>query len=64
VRLLLASLINALKNTRYQLAAQLDPNNAGVLIVQLNGAQRGERGMGADEISRRLEKDDGQCIAM
>lgn len=53
-----------LKNTRYQLAAQLDPNNAGVLIVQLNGAQRGERGMGADELSRRLENNDDQCIIM
>lgn len=49
---------------KYQLAAQLDPHNAGVLIVQLNGAQRGERGMGVDEIQRRLEKDDEQCIIM
>ncbi len=57
-------MINALKNTRYQLSAQLDPNNAGVLIVQLNGAQRGERGMGADELSQRLEKDGEQCIIM
>jgi hypothetical protein len=56
--------INTLKNARYQLAAQLDPNNAGVLIVQLNGAQRGERGMGVDEISRRLERKDEQCIVM
>lgn len=49
---------------KYQLAAQIDPNNAGVLIVQLNGPQRGERGMGVDEIQRRLERDDEQCVAM
>ncbi|KAG8764543.1 hypothetical protein FS842_008519 [Serendipita sp. 407] len=49
---------------KYQLAAQLDPHNAGVLVVQLNGAQRGERGMGVDEIQHRLEKDDEQCIIM
>ncbi|KAG8808859.1 hypothetical protein FRC17_003740 [Serendipita sp. 399] len=49
---------------KYQLAAQLDPHNAGVLIVQLNSAERGERGMGVDEIQHRLEKDDEQCIIM
>ncbi|PVF94052.1 DUF1771-domain-containing protein [Serendipita vermifera] len=49
---------------KYQLAAALDPNNAGVLIVQLGGAQRGERGMGIDEIERRLEAKDEQCIIM
>jgi len=49
---------------KYQLGAQLDPQNAGVLIVELNGQRRGERTMGADEITRRLERDDEQCIIM
>ena len=40
---------------RYKLAAQLDPHNEGVLIVQLGGG--GESGMGVDEIEKRLEKD-------
>jgi len=49
---------------RYQLAAQLDPRNAGVLIVQLGGAKTGQGGMGVDEIERRLEKKDEQCVVM
>ena len=48
---------------RYKLAAQLDPHNEGVLVVQLGGVERGESGMGVDEIERRLEKDEG-CIIM
>jgi len=50
--------------TKYQLAARLDPQNDGVLIVQLGGAERGESGMGVDEIERRLEKDNERCIIM
>jgi hypothetical protein len=49
---------------RYKLAAQLDPHNEGVLIVQLGGVERGESGMGVDEIERRLEKDGEGCIIM
>ncbi|KAG6856103.1 hypothetical protein H0H87_007439, partial [Tephrocybe sp. NHM501043] len=38
---------------RHQLLAELDSNNAGVLIVQINSSS--DRGVGADEIARRLE---------
>lgn len=48
--------------SRYQLSAELDPNNAGVLIVQL-GSTTG-RGVGADEITRRIERSDDSCIIM
>ncbi|KAF4599559.1 hypothetical protein EYR40_006653 [Pleurotus pulmonarius] len=47
--------------SKHQLKAALDPDNGGVLIVQLSagGASPGRnRGLGADEISRRIEKDD------
>lgn len=46
---------------RYQLNAHIDPQNAGVLIVQLGG--RGERGMDPNEVTRRLERDE-QCVVM
>lgn len=53
--------------SRHQLLAELDPDNAGVLIVQLNGRSSG-RGpvIGADEVSRRLERGDseGGCVIM
>ncbi|KAG8747127.1 asparagine-linked glycosylation protein [Ceratobasidium sp. 414] len=38
---------------KYQLNAHIDPQNAGVLVVQLGG--RGERGMDPNEVTRRLE---------
>ncbi|KAJ3571770.1 hypothetical protein NP233_g3545 [Leucocoprinus birnbaumii] len=47
---------------KYQLSAELDPNNSGVLIVQLDSSTR--RGVGADEITRRLERSDDGCIIM
>lgn len=47
---------------KYQLNAHIDPHNAGVLVVQLGG--RGERGMDPNEVTRRLERDDEQCIVM
>ncbi|KAF9501977.1 DUF1771-domain-containing protein [Pleurotus eryngii] len=54
--------------SKYQLNAVLDPDNGGVLIVQLSaggGASPGrKRGWGADEISRRIEKDDEGCTIM
>ena len=49
--------------SRHHLKAQLDPQNAGVLIVMIEGAS-GQRGIGADEISRRLERDDEGCTIM
>lgn len=47
---------------KYQLSAELDPNNAGVLVVQLDSSSR--RGVGADEITRRIERSDDGCIIM
>lgn len=48
---------------KHHLKAQMDPHNAGVLIVTIEAAS-GQRGIGADEISRRLEKDDEGCTIM
>jgi hypothetical protein len=46
---------------RHQLVAELDPHNAGVLVVRLDGQGRG---MDSDEVTRRLEKGDDACIIM
>lgn len=48
---------------KYQLDAELDPHNAGVLVVRLDGDRRRSH-MGADEITRRLERgnEDGCTI--
>ncbi|KAF9478631.1 Smr-domain-containing protein [Pholiota conissans] len=48
---------------KYQLTAQLDPTNAGVLIVYLQAAP-GQRSIGADEISRRIERNEESCTIM
>ena len=48
---------------RHHLKAELDPHNAGVLVVEIE-ASSGHRGLGADEISRRLERKDESCIIM
>ncbi|KAF8200863.1 hypothetical protein BJ912DRAFT_947450 [Pholiota molesta] len=48
---------------KHQLTAELDPNNSGVLIVYLQPAP-GQRGIGADEISRRLERNEEGCTIM
>ncbi|KAJ3776478.1 hypothetical protein FB446DRAFT_721123 [Lentinula raphanica] len=47
---------------KHQLVAELDPNNAGVLIVQLGGHR--DRAVGPDEIARRLNRDDEGCTIM
>ncbi|EJD52517.1 DUF1771-domain-containing protein [Auricularia subglabra TFB-10046 SS5] len=47
---------------KHQLVPEIDPRNAGVLVVQLGGAPR--EGMGADEITRRLENDREECVIM
>ena len=49
---------------RHGLVAELDEHNSGVLIVNLDGQASG-RGtvMGADELTRGLEKKD-ECIIM
>lgn len=48
---------------RHDLVAELDPDNSGVLIVQLGGRKSGRRAIGADEVTRRLEKSEG-CLIM
>ncbi|KAL0956027.1 hypothetical protein HGRIS_002200 [Hohenbuehelia grisea] len=47
---------------KHQLTAAMDPTNAGVLIVQLNAPK--SRGVGSEEIVRRLERDDEGCVIM
>lgn len=47
---------------RHQLNAEIDPNNAGVLLVQINAGSNG--GVGPEEISRRLERSDESCVVM
>jgi len=46
---------------KHQLVAELDPQNAGVLVVRLDG-QGG--GMDSDEVARRLEKGSDACVIM
>jgi len=46
---------------KHQLAADLDPHNAGVLIVQI-GSDQGT--VGPDDIARRLQRDDEGCTIM
>lgn len=57
---------------KHNLSAALDPDNSGVLVVQLEGGDAAERArdrggvvLGADDITRRLNsRDDGGCIVM
>ena len=57
--------------SRHNLAAALDPDNSGVLVVQLDGGNAAERArdrggvvLGADDITRRLDNQDDGCIVM
>ncbi|KAJ7084298.1 cytoplasmic protein [Mycena belliarum] len=45
----------------HELSAELDPHNAGVLVVQIGGRQGG---VGADEIARRLDREQEGCTIM
>ncbi|KAL1744660.1 hypothetical protein HDZ31DRAFT_63880 [Schizophyllum fasciatum] len=47
---------------KHNLAADLDPDNAGVLIVQIGGGDR--HGVDPDEITRRLDRGGESCIIM
>ena len=50
---------------RHGLVAELDEHNAGVLIVSLDGQTTGQgRVMGADELTRGLERKDDGCTIM
>ena len=52
------------RHYRHGLVAELDEHNSGVLIVNLDGQASGSgRVMGADELTRGLEKKD-ECIIM
>jgi hypothetical protein len=46
--------------SRHQLVAELDPQNAGVLIVRLDGQGRG---MDPEEVTRRLDSGN-DCVIM
>jgi hypothetical protein len=65
------SLSNSIPLSRHNLAAALDPDNAGVLVVHLEGGDAAERVrdrggvvLGADDITRRLDSRDDGCIVM
>ena len=50
---------------KYNLVAELDPHNAGVLVVHLNGSQPsrgGNRGLDPNEITNRLDNEN--CVVM
>ncbi|KAL0575511.1 hypothetical protein V5O48_006466 [Marasmius crinis-equi] len=47
---------------KHQLVAELDEHNAGVLVVHLNAGR--DRGVGSDEIARRLDRSDESCTIM
>jgi len=51
---------------KHDLVAGLDPQNAGVLIVRLDGAgaPTNREMLGADDITRRLERKDDSCVIM
>jgi len=46
----------------HQLLAEMDPDNAGVLIVHMDRGGHDSREVSADEIMRRLHKDEGCTI--
>jgi len=56
---------------KYDLAAAIDPQNSGVLIVQLEGGTAAEQVrdqgglmLGPDDITQRLDRKNGDCIIM
>ncbi|KAA1472949.1 DUF1771-domain-containing protein [Dentipellis sp. KUC8613] len=54
---------------KYNLVATLDPSNAGVLIVQLDGQadrqrERGGPSLGADDLTRKIERGEEGCVIM
>jgi hypothetical protein len=59
------------RRSRYNLTAAIDPQNSGVLIVQLEGGTAAEHVMdlrgitlGADDITQRLNRKDEGCTIM
>ena len=56
---------------RHDLAAVIDPRNSGVLIVQLDGGMaaghvrdRGGVVLGPEDITRRLDRQNEDCVIM
>ena len=50
---------------RYNLVAEVDPSNAGVLIVSLDGQERGAgRVVQPDDLARGIEQPDEGCVVM
>ncbi|GJJ06557.1 hypothetical protein Clacol_000749 [Clathrus columnatus] len=50
---------------KYNLLAHLDEKNSGVLIVTLDGESVSEeRKLGSDDIIRRIERNDRECVIM
>lgn len=47
---------------KHNLVADLDPDNAGVLVVQIGGGD--QRGVDPDEIARRLDRNGEGCVVM
>jgi len=65
-----ATLFVSFTSFRHDLVAAIDPHNAGVLIVQLDGGtaaeqvrERGAVMLGADDITQRLDRRQ-ECIVM
>ena len=57
--------ILTLISPRHQLIAELDPENSGVLIVSLDGRDKGTgRVMRPDDITRGIESKDDGCVIM
>lgn len=51
--------------SRYNLSAHLDPHNTGVLIVDLDGNERGTRTRDAGGLIDSMDKDEGtDCVIM
>jgi len=49
---------------KYQLVAELEPHNAGVLLVHLDGREGSGRKVGVDDITQKLEKGQDGCLIM
>lgn len=50
---------------RHNIVAEIDPDNAGVLIVYLGGHRQSTgREVDPDEITRRLAEDEKSCTIM
>ncbi|KIP11519.1 hypothetical protein PHLGIDRAFT_17924 [Phlebiopsis gigantea 11061_1 CR5-6] len=49
---------------KHQLVAELDPHNAGVLIVSLDGHDRGGSVVQPDELARGIQGEGDRCVIM